>query len=55
MSSFLSFGNDFGLNSPFSKNFNFSFLLRLVMTPHVYYVHMTYVYSLFLCFLLRFT
>ena len=24
---------------------NFYFLLRLIMTPHVFYVHMTYVYS----------
>ena len=28
-------------------------LLGLITTPHVYYVHMTYVYFLFLCFILH--
>ena len=46
---FLLFGNDFGLNSYFLNFFNFYFLSRLVMTPHVLYVHMTYVYSFFIC------
>ena len=47
----LSFGNDFGLNSPFLNFFNFYFLLRLVMTPHVLHDHMIYVYSFSLCFM----
>ena len=33
----------------FLNFFNFYFLSRLVMTPHVLYVHMTYVYSFFIC------
>ena len=49
LSSFLSFGNIFGLDSPFLNFFNFILLPRLITTP---YVHMTYVYSFsyVLCF-----
>ena len=37
-----------GLN--FFEPFKFYFHLGLITTPHVLYVHMTYVYSLSLCF-----
>ena len=33
--------------------FNFYFHLGLITTPHVLYVHMIYVYSFFLCFILH--
>ena len=45
VSSFLSFGNVFGLDSPFFQTFlTFILLPRLVTTHHV---HMTYIYSFF--------
>ena len=40
-----------GLN--FFELFKLYFHLGLIMTPHVFYVHMTYVYSFFLCFILH--
>ena len=43
LSSFLSLGNDFRLDLYFLNFLNFYFLPRLVTTPHVLYVHMTYV------------
>ena len=49
----LTFGNVLEWTYLFLNFFNFYFLLRLVTTPHVFYVHMTYVYSLSLCFSLH--
>ena len=40
----------FGTDLTFSNFLNFYFHLGLITTPHVFYVHMTYVYFLFLCF-----
>ena len=40
-----------GLN--FFELFKLYFHLELITTPHVFYVHMTYVYSLFPCFTLH--
>ena len=40
-----------GLN--FFELFKLYFHLGLITTPHVLYVHMTYVYSFFLCFILH--
>ena len=37
----------------FSNFLNIYFHLGLIMTPHVLYVHMTYVYSFFTCFILH--
>ena len=37
----------------FSNFLNFIFTSGLITTPHVLYNHMTYVYSLFLCFILH--
>ena len=41
----------FGTDLSFLNFFNFYFLMRLVTTPHVLHNHMTYVYSLSLCFI----
>ena len=49
----MSFGMNFSfLNFFLKKKLLFSYL-GLITTPHVLYVHMTYVYSLFLCFILH--
>ena len=40
----------FGTDLIFSNFLYFIFYLGLITTPHALYVHMTYVYSLFLCF-----
>ena len=39
-----------GMDLTFFKLFKLYFHLGLIMTPHVFYVHMTYVYFLFSCF-----
>ena len=43
----------FGTDLTFSNFLNFYFHLGLITTPHVLYVHMTYVYSFSLCFILH--
>ena len=40
----------FGTDLSFLNFLNFYFHLGLITTPHVLYVHMTYVYFFFLCF-----
>ena len=42
-----------GTDLTFFELFKLYFHLGLITTPHVHYVHMTYVYSLFLCFILH--
>ena len=53
VSLFLSFGNVLDSTHIFRTFLTFILHLRLITTPHVLYVHMTYVYSFSLCFLLR--
>ena len=43
----------FGMDLTFFELFKLYFHLGLITTPHVFYVHMTYVYVLFLCFILH--
>ena len=43
----------FGMDLTFLNFFKLYFHLGLITTPHVFYVHMTYVYSLFPCFTLH--
>ena len=49
LSSLWLFGNVFWNGLIFFKLFLYSFSLGLITTPHVLYVHMTYVYSFFSC------
>ena len=39
----MTFWYDFGMDLTFSNFFKLYFLLGLIMTPYVLYVHMTYV------------
>ena len=43
----------FGTDLTFFELFKLYFHLGLITTPHVLSVHMTYVYSFFLCFILH--
>ena len=43
----------FGTDLTFFELFELYFHLGLITTPHVLYVHMTYVYSFSLCFILH--
>ena len=43
----------YGTDLLFSNFLNFILHLGLITTPHVLYVHMTYVYFLFSCFILH--
>ena len=47
----MTFGTSFGTDLNFFELFKLYFHLGLITTPHVFYDHMTYVYSLSLMFL----